>query len=431
MRTSGVSVLFQSSRANLCALLLIAGFCGSGENASAATDSVWSAAGFLTLGGSYHDGEGVRFRRDVGQGRGVRAEHFDMGVDSRVGMQLNGVFSPNWSAMAQVVSRQNAEGKWTPDLSWGFVRYAIQDRIELRLGRMVSDIYLEGDSRDVGYAYTTVRPSPEVFGLLAADTYDGAELSLRQMFGGGHLRLKLYGGRARGDSFYYDTTDKLPRSRTLGTALEWEGRDLVMRASWGEVLSYDKRKFVPLANELSALGTAVGDQAMLQRAGKMVGDVRIEYASLGAKYEHDDFSLQAIGARMRYSAFPSYRGSSAAVTAAYRIGNWKPYLTWSRNVFDAKSAPLDFAAAAAALGPGSVAQVGALQALYGSAAHYLQQDQHSTGVGVRYDFSRPMALKFQFDHVRAKSSTLLLADDGGPVRDRDLTVFTVVLDAVF
>lgn len=411
--------------------LLAAGLLPCAASAEEAAKSLWRVAGFATLGASYHDGDGLQFRRDVGQADGVRAERFNFGVDSRIGLQLNGVFTPQWSAMAQLVSRQNAEGKWTPELSWGYLRYAVKDSVELRLGRMVSDIYLEGDSRDVGYAYTTVRPSAEVFGLLAADTYDGAELSLRRMVAGGHLRLKLYGGRSHGDSFYYRATDKLPRSRTLGTTLEWEGRNLVMRASWGEVLSYDKDKFRPLALGVTALGNALGDEDMLRRAQGMVGDVRIEYASLGAKYERDDFSLQAIGAKMRYSAFPGYDGWSSAVTAAYRIGNWKPYLTWSRSVFDARSAPLDFASAAAALGPGGAAQVGALQGAYGAAAQYLQQDQHTTGIGVRYDFAAPLALKFQLDHVRAKSSTLLIADDGGPVRNRDLTVFTVVLDAVF
>lgn len=419
------------SRPLIVLALVAAGLLPAAAAAQEPGKPLWRVAGFATLGAAYHDGDGLRFRRDAGQAGGVRGNRIGMGVDSRIGLQLTGVFSPRWSAMAQLVSRHNAEGKWTPRLSWAYVRYALKDRVELRLGRMVSDLYLEGDSRDVGYAYTTVRPNPEVFGLLAADTYDGAELSLRRMVGGGHLRLKFYGGRSRGDAYYYETTDKLPRSRTLGTTLEWEGRNLVMRASWGEVLNYDKDKFRPLANGLAALGSAVGDRDMLRRAQSMVGDMRIEYAALGAKYERDDLSLQAIGARMRYSAFPGYRGWSSAVTAAYRIGNWKPYLIWSRSVFDARSAPLDFAAAAAALGPGAGAQVGALQSAYQGAAQYLQQDQRSAGIGVRYDFAAPVALKFQVDHVRAKSSTLLLAEGGGPVRNRNLTVFSVVMDAVF
>ncbi len=402
-----------------------------GVASDAAGETRWRVAGFGTVGTSYHDGDGLRFRRDVSQGGGVRAKRFGMEVDSRIGLQLDGVFTSRWSTMVQLVSRLDADGKWDPAVSWAYLRYAFKDSVELRLGRMVSDLYLEGDSRNVGFAHTTVRPNPEVFGVLGPDTYDGAELSLRWALAGGGLRLKLYGGRSRGDSYYRNVEEALPRSRTLGTTLEWEGRDLVVRASWGEVLTRDKDHFAPLARGLDQLGAATGNEAMRQRAVELLGDARIRFGTLGTRYERDAFSLQAIATRMHYSLEPSYRGWSGAVTAAYRIGNWKPYLTWSRNVFEGRSAALDFSPAATAVGPGGAAAVMALQAGYQDAMSMLNQDQRSTGIGVRYDFSIPVALKFQLDHVQAKRSTLLLATDGGPVRDRALTVFTVVLDAVF
>lgn len=401
---------------------------GAQADVALSGETQWRAAGFATLGGSYHDGDGLRFRRDVGQGDGVRAERFGMDVDSRVGLQLNGVFNPNWSTMVQVVSRLDADGKWDPAVSWAYLRYAFKDSVELRLGRLVSDLYLEGDSRDVGYAHTTVRPNPEVFGLLGADTYDGAELTLRRPLGGGEMKLKVYGGRSRGDSYYRNLTDPLPRSRTLGTTLEWERRDLVVRASWGEVLTRDKDVFAPLAQGLDALGAAAGDAAMQARAAGLLGDARIRFSALGVRYERNAFMLQAVGTRMRYSVEPSYRGWSAALTAGYRIGSWTPYFTWARNVFEADRAALDFGPAAAALG---AASVNVLRTGYHDAMTMLNQDQHSTGVGVRYDFSAPVALKVQLDEVRAKSSTLLLADDGAPVRNRDLTVLSVVVDMVF
>ena len=40
-----------------------------------------------------------------------------------------------------------------PHLVWGFVKHVPSDWLELRAGRLVTDIYLDGDSRHVGYAY--------------------------------------------------------------------------------------------------------------------------------------------------------------------------------------------------------------------------------------------------------------------------------------
>ncbi|MGC8518050.1 MAG: hypothetical protein ACP5P4_05910 [Steroidobacteraceae bacterium] len=49
----------------------------------------------------------------------------------------------------------------------------------LRAGRIGLSIHLLGDALDVGYAYRTVRPPPEVYGMLATEvsvTYAGAAL---------------------------------------------------------------------------------------------------------------------------------------------------------------------------------------------------------------------------------------------------------------
>lgn len=95
-------------------------------------------------------------------------------------MQASATFDTRWPAQIQTVSRLDNEGKWTPQLSRSFLRYTPSDTLDLCVGRLGVDLYLDGDSRHVGYAFTAVRPSPEVLGMVTQDLFDGLELTLRR-----------------------------------------------------------------------------------------------------------------------------------------------------------------------------------------------------------------------------------------------------------
>jgi hypothetical protein len=106
------------------------------------------------------------------------------------------------------------------------------------------------------------------------------------------------------------------------------------------------------------------------------------------------------------------------VVAGYRVGAWKPYLTWGRISFEPDDSALTLPAPA-------------LQAVYDRVVDRLTMNQRTFGAGVRYDFATDYALKVQIERIKASSSSILITPDGLPVRDTSLTLFTVVLDFVF
>lgn len=399
-------------------LILLALFASPALAADDEADApIWRLGGFGTIGAGYHGSEGITYRRDLGQAGGHEGERIGFRGDSRIGVQASASFNPNWSAQIQAVSRLDSEGKWVPQLSWTFVRYTPSDTLDFRVGRLGVDLYQDSDSRHVGYAFTAVRPSPEVLGVVTQDLFDGVDVTVRHPAGAGLLSLRLYGGHSRGDLALYGSQYRPPDARRLGATLDWVSEGLTLRAAWGDTYTPRDMVLMPLAR---ALASAPGPIAPI-RASQIDTSHRLSFAGLGFLYERGPFSAQGLFSWSRFSQFPAYSGQGANVILAYRLGAWKPYVTYSSASFNPKEArdlslPAPYAA---------------LQSAYGDAVDRLTMNQRSVGVGVRYDFMRDYALKFQVDRIDADESIMLIDSRGMPARDVGMTLYSIVLDFVF
>ncbi|MEF3019424.1 hypothetical protein V3478_33245, partial [Pseudomonas aeruginosa] len=80
----------------------------------------------------------------------------------RAGVQGEWQLDPQWSAVAQITARtlQDQHVK----LEWAYVTYAPTPEWKLQVGRKRIPLYYYSDFQDVGFAYNTVRPSPDVYG---------------------------------------------------------------------------------------------------------------------------------------------------------------------------------------------------------------------------------------------------------------------------
>lgn len=406
--------------AALAGVLSLSGAATQAADTGAAALSRWTLNGFGTLGAAYHDEADTRFRRSVDQRGGARAGRLELRNDSLLGLQVNGVLGPHWSVMAQAVTRQGVDRSWTPQLTWAFVKHVPNDWSEFRVGRMAVDIYLEGDSRHVGYAYTTVRPYPDVYGRLTFDSFDGADATFLRELGAGQLRFKLFGGRTRGDVYLNDAVYSLERGRTYGATLDWVGPELSVKLSWGSMLTTRDHQNDPLRAGLLAFAPSLPNPAQaLARAAEIANSNRISYLGLGVGWERGPLSLQVVGTDMSMTVYPGFEGWGLGATAAYRIGAWKPFLSYSRSIIDPVARELDVPAAHP------------LAPYWHLASDYTRHDQHTAGIGVRYDVAPNAALKLQLDRIDAKRSSSLLDDAGRRTGARAFTLLSASLDFVF
>ncbi|MBY0446863.1 MAG: hypothetical protein K2Q15_16835, partial [Burkholderiales bacterium] len=185
---------------------------------------IFSLSGFATLGAAYNSTDQADFLRDLSQREGVGySRKFDFGVDSLLGVQLDARINSDISASAQLLSHRRYDNSYTPELNWAFVKYAPNDTLQARFGRLGFDVYMQADSRNVGYSYLPVRPPVDYYGGLPISYVDGMDVVLKHPIGEGIARLKFSMGYAR---------EKLPVQGT-DSVLDLNGSPL-----WGGYFDY-------------------------------------------------------------------------------------------------------------------------------------------------------------------------------------------------
>ena len=164
----------------------------------------FTVRGFGTLAATTQDADGFEFRRNVGQSRGVAAGDVEFATDSLAGVQFDARLGSRFDVLVQGVTREDAYGDWTPELTQAFVRYSPDESLGLRVGRFGYEIYLLAESRQVGYSYLTVRPSTDFYGMVTNDSIDGADITLKHRLGSGLVRARLFGGRGSDKTVFAD-----------------------------------------------------------------------------------------------------------------------------------------------------------------------------------------------------------------------------------
>lgn len=190
--------LAQSSAAGGCLTLALA-LCGPPAQAQA-----FSVSGFgsLALGqtsgacethaamASAYNGPCTRAIADWAHA-GVYTTSLSARPESRLGLQGQLKLNSDWSATVQVTSRALDEQHL--NLEWAYLSYKINPDWTLQLGRKRLPLYYYSDFQDIGYAYNTVRPSPDVYGWDVVN-YNGASLSWTRDVGDWSLRSEILFG---------------------------------------------------------------------------------------------------------------------------------------------------------------------------------------------------------------------------------------------
>jgi hypothetical protein len=407
------------------ARIALATLCGASSFVATAqekADSVFSLSGFGTLGLVHSSEDQADFGANgfIPKGAGYTRE-WSPEVDSRLGAQLTGTFTPQLSATLQVVVEQRQDGEYTPRVEWANVKYQLTPQFSIRLGRTALASFLVSDSRKVGYANPWVRPPEEVYSLIPLYSGDGVDASYQLQVGEvSHTLMAGFGRanfKARGGERY--------KARD-----QWSFSDTVEYNSATLRVAYQRARVIvdaldPLFDgfrQFGAPGVALADRYDPNGS-------RIDFFAIGGTYDPGAWFLTAEWGRSNlHSAFGER--TSWYTTGGYRFGTFTPYLTYAHTKPNSNRSdpglplaglPPDLATAAAGLNFGLNQVLGSIPV------------QQSVSVGTRWDFAKNLALKLQYDRLDLGAGSAGVLDNLQPgfVPGGTVHLFSTTVDFVW
>ncbi len=371
--------------------------------------SIWSFSGFGTLAAVHSSEREADFVGSNMQPNGAgRTQATSFSPDSKLGGQLSARFTPELSAVLQVMTQHQYDNSWTPQIEWANVQYQFTPALRVRLGRIVMPNNLLSQTRYVGYANPWVRPPQEVYGDSTITSNDGIDSAYVMHFGDA---INTVSG------FYGTSTAKLPSS---------SGGKAKANPSWGinntlemgattlrvgfvstklDLVGTQVDSLIAGLNGFGAAASAI-PVASIQAAGAQSYALAQKYAlegisrqqvSIGASYDPGHwFVMGEFGRFVGKGIFGSANYGYAS--AGYRYGTWMPYATLAENKMTGRTEtgitttglPAQLAAGAAMLNAG-------VNTILASAA---AESQKSISLGLRWDFMKNAAAKLQYDHMR-------------------------------
>jgi len=380
-------------RLNRLALAVMTLYAGA-VDADDSTPPMFSLSSFGTVGIVHSSEKNADFTSSIYKPNGAgHTRNWDADVDSLVGAQLTANFTSQLSAVVQVISEQRYDDSYRPGLEWANFKYQFTPDFSVRVGRTVQPAFLFSDSRKVGYTLPWVRPPGEVYSMVPVTSTDGMDLSYRLHFG--DLTNTVQGNYGQSDPRLPHNTGKSLAKDSWGVSNLTEYGALTTRVTYQQT-RLTVESFNPLFDSFRAFGeegNAIADR--YDSKGK-----RFEFVGVGAIYDPGKwFAMGEWG----YFDSHSIIGTLSAwyLSAGYRMDAFTPYVTYarSRTLSETSSAGLTTSTLPPDLAGAATGLNGALNTILASSS-----SQQTLSVGVRWDFTKNMDAKLQYDHTRLGSS---------------------------
>ena len=317
----------------------------------------FSIRGFGTIGTAHSSIERGDFVANTRQSSGTGFSHeWAWGVDSKLGIQLDARLSEQFSAVVQVVSRQDPDNTYTPEAEWLNLKYQPHPDFSIRAGRILLPTLMTAESRLVDYANPWIRPPVETYSLVELTRSDGIDASYRRRIGNATNTVQLLFGR--------------------------QNEDLVLSLPYRtNVLEVRVRNLIGITNTIESGAWTMRAAAFTAKVSigpvdGFSGGGRVNFYNLGAMREGKRWFVQGewtiLNSQTKVRGASTQRRTAYYLSSGYRWGKLTPYAVYSW------TGPTH--------GPPS------------PSSRSLQQK--TVSAGVRWDVARNVALKAQFDRIR-------------------------------
>jgi hypothetical protein len=342
--------------------------------------------GFGSLGVSHssmHLGD-YTLDSTIPKGAGL-SEDWSTGNDTRIAGHLAAKFTPQISAVLQVVSEYHAPNDYQPEVEWANVKFAFTPDAYIRAGRIALPTFLDSDNRDVGYTYVWIHPPVELYRQLAITHSDGVDAMYRVEFGdvGNTLRAVLYGE---------NTIERL-NGKSISKNM-WGIFDTIEYGPTTVHLGYQERQSASQNSQTGVTGAWISNSDL----------------SVGVNYDPGNWFAMSEWIQRK----STYRNSAMYVSAGYRINKYTPYLTYAQN------------------SPGSF--LSGFPAPSANSIRLANRAQNTASLGVRWDFMKNTDFKLQYDQVKLSNNSngfLANVPAGVYLSGQTFHVISAVVDFIF
>jgi hypothetical protein len=187
-----------------------------------------SVSGYGTVGGSFtSDGNFAYFHNETELTGATNS--FDVGLDSRIGVQAVVSFDSQWSVTAQELAKLRGDSNFDPGTEWLFAQYQPNSDLKLRLGRVVLPVFLLSDTLNVGYAAPWFNAPNDVYYAVPYEYLDGGQLLWQHSFGAFQLGFEGTYGETDATLGLAGTEVIAKSKNTFGAAVSLSWRDLLVR----------------------------------------------------------------------------------------------------------------------------------------------------------------------------------------------------------
>ena len=344
-------------------------------------------------------------------------------VDSRFGVQGNVNHSNGLGFTSQLVTLGSED--YDVKLEWVYLHFNYSNNLTIRTGRLRRPLYLHSDYWRIGYIYQWARLPNEIYSedISFAGSVDAFDVIYRFNMARWDVNAEIYYGETSGGELSigesYSTQDD------YGLVVEAENDWMFFRLGYhrspnADIEPLEGVQFLLDGLEFAGFSSVAND---LITTGL---DIEFYNFATGINYNSWFVNTEFVSYHVSRSLAP--RDTSWYLNAGKRFNRFTAHLSYSerrRRIKDTFSAPVytqieqltplagNPVIDATILGLTDLAQG------VGSAVENIKSKHQSYTFGLRYDFDKPMSLKFEYQHTHE--------------RDKDLksNLFSITFDFVF
>jgi len=388
----------------------------------------YSASGFLSLSAGKINHDDVEFL-DLNS-----TLSFDN--DTIIGGQLSVQFSDRFSVTGQVIARGFAldrSNNYQPTLDWLYLTYDMSPELRLRIGRLATPYYSVSEYFEIGAAYPWVRPPLDVYepAMSPIKNFNGLDLVFRSNWKDWFFLSQFFAGLEKNETDIYDINIHHITGVSFNATKNYFSIRLATLIASVSLDIFDARSTLSLLRGLNS-----PSESQTQAVSKVIeilesNRIKHQYSSIGINWDNETWFVFSEYNRLSSGEGFTPDGEGIYVTLGYRLKKWTYYFTRG----DIKSLLgqelKDFAVGELIPSDEAVVSIIGGQAL--SIASNNRRYQRTYALGLRYDISNSMALKFEAQAVtpERQSVGLITLKDEAVYQAPKIKVYSLVLDWVF